>query len=103
MQYKIIFSESSKEDLIGIVKYISIDLETPVIARKIADKILNEIKSLNQFPKRYKLCEFNIWKNLGLRVFPVDNYLVFYIVDDSFEVKIYRVLYGKRDIQKEIT
>lgn len=34
MQYKIIFSESSKDDLIGIVKYISINLETPVIAKK---------------------------------------------------------------------
>ena len=34
-------------------------------------------------PKRYRQYELEPWKSRGLRVAPVDNYLVLYIPDDD--------------------
>lgn len=40
----------------------------------------------------------NIW---GLRFFPVDNYLVFYKIDEETEmVYVVRIMYSGRDIHK---
>ena len=39
----------------------------------------------------------------GLRVFPVDNYLVYYIPDMERQiVTVIRVMYGGRDVDKEL-
>ena len=39
----------------------------------------------------------------GLRVFPVDNYLVFYIPNMETEVvTVIRVMYGGRDVDNEL-
>ena len=37
-------------------------------------------------PKKYQ----------GYRMFPIDNFLVFYVIEND-EVQIHRFLYGKRD------
>lgn len=104
MKFQIVFSENSKNDLISIARYISNELLSPEIAEKLLTKMLFAINSLDTFPKRYKLCEYENWKSLGLRILPVDNYLVFYIVDEiNNVVKIYRIIYGKRDIERQFT
>lgn len=39
----------------------------------------------------------------GLRILPAENYLVFYLVDEiNRAVKIYRIIYGKRDLQNQL-
>lgn len=103
MKYKIIFSENAKEDLLCIVKYIRDELLSPNIAEKQSNRILSAIKTLDEMPMRCHLCEHNDWKSLGLRFLPVDNYLVFYIPDEEKKlVKIYRIIYGKRDIENQL-
>ncbi|HNZ41436.1 MAG TPA: type II toxin-antitoxin system RelE/ParE family toxin [Clostridia bacterium] len=103
MKFKIIFSENAKKDLISIVRYISEELLEPVTAEKLSQRILKAIKSLNEFPMRHRLCDCKEWKDKGLRVLPVENYLVFYIPDEiAHNVKIYRVIYGKRDIENQL-
>lgn len=50
-------------------------------------------------PKRYQKYEKDPWKSLGLRVLPVDNYVVLYIPNsDKKIVTILRVMYAGRDI-----
>lgn len=103
MKYKIIFSENAKEDLLCIVKYIRDELLSPNIAEKQSNRILSAIKTLDEMSMRCRLCEHNDWKLLGLRFLPVDNYLVFYIPDEEKKlVKIYRIIYGKRDIENQL-
>ncbi len=102
MKYKIIFSENAKTDLTSIVRYISDELLEPAIAEKLGQRIFKAIKTLDEFPSRYKLYDDQIWKEKGLRVLPAENYLVFYIPDDSNQiVKIYRIIYAKRDIENQ--
>lgn len=103
MKYEILFSANAKNDLISIVRYISVELSEPEIAEKVSQRMLKAIKSLEEFPNRYRLCDFVEWKEKGLRVVPVENYLVFYITDAVKRcVKIYRILYGKRDTEKQL-
>ena len=49
-------------------------------------------------PERYRKYEKEPWKSRGLRVLPVDNYVVLYIPDsDKKVVTILRVMYAGRD------
>ena len=103
MKYNILFSENAKNDLISIVRYISEELLEPDIAEKVSLRILEAIKALDEFPSRCRLCDYVEWKEKGLRVLSVENYLVFYIADEAEQiVKIYRIVYGKRDIEKQL-
>ena len=52
---------------------------------------------------RYRLYEKEPWKSRGLRVLPVDNYVLFYIPNEEDKVvTVVRVLYGGRNIEKEL-
>lgn len=103
MKYKIIFSENAKRDLISIVRYVSDELLEPHIAGKLSHRILKAIKSLDEFPNRNRVCDCQEWKGKGLRVLHTENYLVFYIPDELNQiVKIYRIMYGKRDIENQL-
>lgn len=54
---------------------------------------------LADFPEKYKRYENEPWYSRGMRVMPVDNYLVFYILNKKQNtVTILRVMYGGRDI-----
>ena len=44
------------------------------------------------------------WHNEGLRFFPVDKYLVFYLPDENKNtVDIVRIMYGGRDIHRQFS
>ena len=99
MKYKIIFSLSARKDILCIFRYISEELLEPGIAENLVKRILKEIKSLNEFPLRYRLYSTRKSRLKDLRALPVENYIVFYIVDEVGQtVKVYRVIYGKRNI-----
>ena len=54
-------------------------------------------------PDRYRAYEKEPLYSRGLRVMPVDKYLVFYIPNhDTKVVNIIRVMYGGRDIDTQL-
>jgi len=48
--------------LINIAQYISNELLSPNAAKKLITKMLPSISSIDSFPKRYKLCEYEKFK-----------------------------------------
>jgi toxin ParE1/3/4 len=59
--------------------------------------------SLDQLPERFRRYEKEPWRSRNLRVMPVDNYIIFYIVDnETGTVTVIRVMYGRRDTEKEL-
>lgn len=51
-------------------------------------------------PERYSAVEWEPWASMGMRKVPVDNYIVFYLVDTvKLTVTVIRVLYNGRDIE----
>lgn len=102
MTYNIVYSAQAKRDLRSIYEYIAFKLLAPETAGKQAQRIMNEVLNLNEMPMRYKLYD-EPWYSYGLRVFPIGNYLVFYLVIEQLNVvNIVRIMYGGRDIKKQL-
>ena len=103
MSAEIIYSARARQDLRNIYEYISYDLLAPKTAEKQIQRIMKGIRSLDELPLRYRLYDDEPWRSRGVRFFPVDNYLVFYLPDEAQNtVHIVRILYGGWDIQKQL-
>lgn len=101
--YDVTISEQALTDLTGIYKHIAEVLLEPIIAEKQYTRIENAIYSLDQMPERYRRYDIEPWKSRNLRVMPVNNYLVFYVVDNTNKyVTAIRIMYGARDIEHEL-
>ena len=81
MMYEVEVSEQADSDLRGIFEYISFELQSPENASGQLDRLEEQILSLDTMPERYRKYEKEPWKSRGLRVLPVDNYVVLYIPD----------------------
>lgn len=103
MRYQIFYTAGAKRDLRGIYSYIAEELLVPDTAAGQVQRIMKEIRSLEEMPMRYRLYDDEPWHGLGLRFFPVDNYLVFYLPDENINtVRIVRIMYGGRDIRRQL-
>lgn len=104
MSCKIIYSDRARHDLRNIYEYIAYDLLVPQTAAGQTQRIMKEIRSLYEMPMRYRLYEEEPWRSQGIRFFSVNNYLVFYLPDESKNtVHIVRIMYGGRDIKKQLS
>ncbi|MCF6094364.1 type II toxin-antitoxin system RelE/ParE family toxin [Microaerobacter geothermalis] len=96
--YIIQITEPAEKDLFEIGSYISKELLEPETAKKVISKIAKGIYSLEELPLRNALVTDERLAQKGIRKIMVDNYIVFYIVnEESKTVTIIRILYGRRD------
>ena len=103
MIYEIEVSEQADSDLKGIFEYIAFELQALENASGQLDRLEEQILSLDTIPERYRKYEKEPWKTRGLRVLPVDNYVILYIPDsDKKVVTILRVMYAGRDIDNQL-
>lgn len=103
MIYEVEVSEQADSDLREIFEYIAYELQSPQNASGQLDRLEEQILSLDTMPERYRKYEKEPWKSRGLRVLPVDNYVVLYIPDsDKKVVTILRVMYVGRDIYNQL-
>ena len=108
MKYKVMYTAGAKKDLRNIFRYISEELLAPENAAGQTERIMTAIRKLDTMldtmPNRNRLYEEESWHSRGLRFFPVDNYLVFYKTDDETEaVYVVRIMYGGRDVHKQLS
>ena len=103
MIFDVSYSAEARQDLRDIYEYIAYELLVPGTAARQAERIMKAARSLEQIPMRYRLYEGEPWHSQGLRVLPVDNYLVFYLPDETnATVSIIRIMYGGRDIENQL-
>jgi len=103
MSYNVKITGQALSDMKGIYEYIAYTLLEPVIAEKQYTRIEKAIYSLDNMPERFRRYEKEPWKSRNLRIMPVSNYLVFYTVDNTnLDVTAMRVLYGARNIEREL-
>ena len=101
MNYSVKVLPSAIEDLQEIYNYIAYELKSVINAGNQLNRLQDEISRLDFMPESFRLYEKEPWRSRGLRFFSVDNYIVFYIVDnENVEVNVMRVLYGKMDFSK---
>ena len=94
-KYNVEYSIESKQDLIGIKKYIKHNLEEPEIAEKLISKIRKAINNLKNNPEKFAIIDDDLIKKLEVRKLIIDNYIVFYRIKDN-NIQIVRIMYGRR-------
>ncbi len=98
--YRVIYAPQAVDDLRDIYFYIAKSLQAPDTARNQVSRIRMEIRSLDFMPMRYSVVDWTPWKGRNMRHFPVDHFVVFYLVDpDAMTVSIIRIVYGGRDLR----
>ena len=103
MRYQVMYTAGAKVDLSNIFRYISEELLAPENAQGQVARIMASVRNLDTMPKRHRLYEEEPWHTKGLRFFPVDNYLVFYCVDDEARtVYVVRIMYGGQDVSAKL-
>lgn len=103
MSWQVLYTKRANEDLQNIYRYIAEELKVPETAQKLTIKILDQIDTLNEMPKRNPLYDKEPWKSRGLRKLIIDNFIAFYLTNESQnQVIILAIMYGGRDIGKLI-
>ncbi|WP_454962203.1 type II toxin-antitoxin system RelE/ParE family toxin [Eggerthia catenaformis] len=98
--YKVGYSINALDDLREIYAYIANKLLIPETATAQLGRIRKEVHSLDFMPTRYALVEWGPWHSMKIHQLPVDNFIVYYLVDDEERtVTIARIFYGGRDIE----
>lgn len=103
MIYEVVYSAKARQDLRDVYRYIVDELLVPETVKAQTDRIMKAIRTLEEMPMRHRLYEEEPWHSQGVRVLPVDNYIVFYLSDDTVGiVYIVRIMYGGRDIENQL-
>ena len=103
MSWDIQYAPDAERELDCIFAYIRDVLSEPEIAKKQVARIASAADSLDHFPLRHRLCDFGPWRSRGVRVLPVDNYLIFYYPNESTHlVTILRIICGARDLAAQL-
>jgi len=103
MIWDIDYTEDAAQDLQDIYDYIADVLLEPVIAAKQLNRIMDAVDTLGHMPFRYHSYDKEPWCAKGLRILPVDNYLIYYLpIESKKTVSVIRIMYGGRDIDKQL-
>ena len=98
--YNVIYSPQALEDLRDIYSYIAFEILVPDTAKNQVNRIRKEIHSLDFMPTKFSIVDWEPWKSMEMHKLPIDNYVVFYLVDsDTLTVTIIRILYSGRNIE----
>lgn len=99
--YEIKYLPIAREDLEGIINYISNTIKSPTAAMNLLSAFDKAIFRLSEFPYMYKT--YNPIKRLEYeyRLLPINNYAIFYTIHDN-TVEIHRIVYAKMDLKKLI-
>lgn len=93
-KYQIRLLRIAEEDFNEIISFIADD--NPNAANSIANKIEKNIELLSENPKLGRIPRDEDIKNLGYRYIIVQNYIVFYNIEER-TILIHRILHGARN------
>ena len=98
--YSLKLTPKAGEDLEQIYSYISEKLFESNAANNLLEKIESSIMKLKDFPFSSNLVSDEFLKSKGYRKLIVENYIVFYLVNESEkQVVIIRILYCAQNYQ----
>ena len=103
MKFEVELAEKADRDLRKIFFYIAGDLSAPENAERQINRLWDAILSLDELPERYRRYEDEPWYSRGMRVLPIDNFMILYIPYlEEKVVRIVTVMYGGRDISEQL-
>lgn len=97
MSYELTVAPRVLRDIDDIDAYIGRELKAPEASKKLLGRILAAMERLKDFPYEGEMVRFTYLPERGIRRVIVDNYLIFYRVEEPQRVHVLRVLYGGMD------
>ena len=103
MKYEVVISDKANADLRNIYEYIAYEKLAPEIASGFIDRLEEQILTLEELPYRFGEYDGEPWRSAGLRVMPIENYVVCFIPnDENATVTIVRVFYCGQNIENHL-
>jgi toxin ParE1/3/4 len=100
-KYQVEFNPKAITDLEQIYLYIANELFNPDAAQRLLEKFEKKIMILRSYPFSSNVVQDSFLRKKGYRKLVVENYLVFYLVDEiEIKVRIMRVLYGAQQYER---
>ncbi len=101
-QYTVEITDEALSDMEQLYNHIAFILLSPENAIGQYNRIADEILKLDMLPERFRIMDSEPWHSKGMRRMLVDNYSVFYVVQED-KVIVTDVLYSASDIEKRLT
>ncbi len=99
-RFRVIYTPAALDDLRAIYSYIAYELKATQAAINQTNRIREQVRSLDSMPGRYNKVDWEPWASMGMHKLPVDNYVVYYLVEEEQQVvTIIRIFYGGRDVR----
>ena len=99
--YSYRFTEKAVQDLDEILRYISVDLDNPIAAKKLGKKIFEKIDGARCFPEAGALVDNEYLADKAVRKMLADNYVIYYKAQhDEKMISVIRIVYGKRNLDE---
>ncbi|MCL2812163.1 MAG: type II toxin-antitoxin system RelE/ParE family toxin [Clostridia bacterium] len=99
-KYRVAYAPTAYTDLDELFAYIAHELHEPDTAFNLIERIEAFILKLQDFPYKAPIARDALLANKGYRMLTVENFAVFYLVDDEKQaISIRRIVYGKRNFQ----
>lgn len=96
--YRVDVSEPAESNLRDIVRYIAAQLSAPMSATEMMDIIAEAIEGLADMPQKCPLVTDERLASMGYRKLVVNNYIVFFTIDEKSKVvDVERILYARRN------
>ncbi len=101
--YKLSYLPLANRDIADAVNYISETLVAPKAALDLLNALDESISRLKDFPYSCRIYQTVKHLEREYRILTVKNYAVFYtIIEQEKLVEINRVIYAKRDLDKQL-
>jgi plasmid stabilization system protein ParE len=100
--YDVIYLPTAKRELEEAALYIAVELSAPDAALALVDAVDEAVQKLAYMPYRHPIYHAMYGLGSEVRLLPVKNYNIFYVVDEEQQtVEIWRILYGRRTASEE--
>ena len=98
--YNLYYTQLARDDMLDILQYISEELDAPMGARRVLDRIESDLDRLRLNPYSAPVSRDGYLASQDYRVLVSGKYLAIYKVNDNdLCVTVYRVVYGKRNLE----
>ena len=101
VKYRGDITDEALGDMELLYEYIAFKLLAPENAMEQYNRIADAILTLDSYPERFGLFEYEPEHSMGVHKMIVDNYVVCYVIDSGV-VTVTNVLYGASDIHKRL-
>ena len=104
MDYTVKITSQAEEQIQEIMNYITHELKAPDSALHLLNMLEDSFASLTRFPQRVALVNEEPWNTNRIHYLPVQNYLVYFWIDEhNLKVQIIAVIYSKRDQKQQLS